>query len=219
MKIPTCAVAMGLMAVALSAAPASAQSRSSAYQAYVIVDFNTMAPKRTLMDAAETALDRYTTQLDTVRPIGIRTPEEPGRFELTNPLSDPRLGSLGPLAALAGARSQSFVTATCEGAVWTASLQRQISGSQNLKATLCLFPYKNDTAEGYHLNVYMSDVHDQGGNISQRLGRAMVGRLIGTPEDFTKRMIIDTVTAIETAADTRAVLVESDPDDFGLATR
>ena len=219
MKMPTCAVAMGLIALALSGASASAQSRSSAYQAYVIVDLNTTAPKRTLMDAAEKALSPYTTQLDTARPIGIRTPQEPGRFELTNPLADPRLGSLGPLAALAGAHSQSFMMATCEGAVWTANLQRQISGSQNLRATLCLFPYKNDTAEGYHLNVYMSDVHNQGGNISQRLGRAMVGRLIGTPEDFTKRMINDTVTALETAAATRAVLVESDPDDFGLAAR
>ncbi|QYC12386.1 hypothetical protein [Brevundimonas nasdae] len=197
------------------ASAAEAQNRSRSYQAYAVIDLQTDAPKARLIDAAERALSGYASDLNTSRPIAVQTPERPGRFKLENPLGEN--SRLGALAALGGVSAQSFMIATCDGAVWVANLTRSISGSQQMRATLCLFPYANDQRQGYHLNLFVNDTAESGGGLSQRFGRAVAGRLVGTPQEFTERMLKDTVFAMEGASGASAVLIEGEPEIPGLA--
>lgn len=209
----TLTVSLAALALIATSSAAHAQTRTSSYQAYAVIDLVTDAPKATLIDAAERALAGYSTDLNTVRPIAVQTPERPGRFKLENPLADSRLGAL---AAMGGASTQSFMIATCEGAVWIANLNRSISGSQNMRATLCLFPYANDKRQGYHLNLFVNDTAERGGGLTQRFGRAVSGRLVGTPQEFTERMLKDTVMSMEASSGASAVLIEGEPEIPGL---
>lgn len=215
MRIKTFATAIAATcALASIATQADAQSRQRSYQAYAIIDLQTEASKTALIDAAERVLAGYSTDLNTNRPIAVQTPAQPGRFKLENPLADSRLGAL---AALGGVSTQSFMVATCDGAVWVANLSRSISGSQQLRATLCLFPYKNGDRQGYHLNLYASDTAQQGGSLTERFGRAVSNRVVGTPQEFTERMLKEAVVAMEMSSGASAVLIEGEPEIPGLA--
>nr|WP_312119848.1 hypothetical protein [Brevundimonas diminuta] len=207
--------AAAALALASTATVAEAQSRNQSYQAYAVIDLQTDAPKGPLIDAAERALAGYSSDLNTIRPIAVQTPERPGRFQLQNPLAEN--SRLGALAALGGVSAQSFMIATCDGAVWVANLTRNISGSQNMRATLCLFPYANDQRQGYHLNLFVNDTAEGGGGLTRRFGRAVSARLVGTPQEFTERMLKETVVALETSSGASAVLIEGEPDIPGLA--
>ncbi|WP_309091922.1 hypothetical protein [Phenylobacterium sp.] len=216
-KIATLAASAAFIAVAaLTAAPAEAQSRQRSYQAYAVIDFQTEAPKGQVIDAAERILEGYASDFQSNRPIAVQTPEQPGRFQLTNPLAESRLAGL---AALGGVSTQQYMVATCDGAVWTANVNRSVSGSQQLRVQLCLFPYKNAEREGYHLNLFASDTAMSGGGLSERFGRALANRLVGTPRDFTENMLRQTVQAIEATTGAAAVLVEGEPEIPGLAWR
>lgn len=191
---------------------ADAQSRSASYQMYAIIDFETDAPKRVVMDAAEQSLGRHSTDFQFNRPIAVPTPEEPGRFALVNPLQN---SPLGALAALSGGMAQ-YQVATCEGAVWTANANRNISGSQALRVQMCLFPYANAERRGYHLNIYANDVTERGGGLSERLGRAIAQRAVGSPREWTERMLKEAVGAVSAAAAAPAILIEGEPEIEGL---
>lgn len=204
------------VAAITAASAAEAQSRQRSYQAYAIIDFETEAAKGPIIDAAERILVGYASDFQSNRPIAVQTPEQPGRFTLSNPLAN---SPLGAFAALGGVSTQQYMVAQCDGAVWTAYVQRSISGSQALRVQLCLFPYKNDEREGYHLNLYASDTAISGGGISQRLGRALANRLVGTPQDFTENMLRQTVQAIEAQAGAPAILIEGEPEIPGLALK
>lgn len=213
MKTKLAAAALAALVTA-AVTPAAAQNRNASYQAYAIIDFRTDAPKADVIDAAERILAGYSTDLNTNRPIAVQTPETPGRFKLTNPLANSQFAAL---AALGNVSSQSFMVATCDGAVWVANLSRRISGSQNMRATLCLFPYADGERRGYHLNMFTNDTAEQGGGLTERFGRALAGRVVGTPQEFTERMLKDTVSAIEARTGAAAVLIEGEPEIPGLA--
>jgi hypothetical protein len=64
----------------------------------------------------------------------------------------------------------------------------------------------------------MTDVHDQGGGLSQMLGRAIAGRLAGSPEVW-KDWLQDAVVAdLTRAAGSPVVYVEGQPDRSDPAT-
>ena len=216
MKTALRAFALATVVATGFAAEAQAQNRNASYQAYAIIDLETDARKADLIEAGERVLAGYSTDLNTTRPIAVPTPEQPARFKLENPLAN---SPLAGLAAMAGANNQSFLMATCEGAVWTADLTRSISGSQNLRATLCLFPYSNEDRTGYHLNLFVNDTQEKGGGLTQRFGRMVANRVVGTPQEFTERMLRETVIAMEAASGASAILIEGEPEIPGLAWR
>lgn len=137
------AAAVALTAVSVATA-AEAQNRQRSYQAYAVIDFQTDAAKGPVIDAAERILQSYASDFQSNRPIAVQTPEQPSRFTLSNPLAESRLGAL---AALGGVSTQQFMVADCEGAVWTANVQRAVSGSQQLRVQMCLFPYRGSKPE------------------------------------------------------------------------
>lgn len=53
--------------------------------------------------------------------------------------------------------------------------------------------------------------------MSERFGRALANRVIGSPEEFTANMLRETVAAIESATDSSAILIEGEPEIPGLA--
>lgn len=216
MKTALRAAALAAVVSVGFAAEANAQNRNASYQAYAIIDLETDAHKNALIEAGERILAGYSTDLNTVRPIAVRTPEQPERFKLENPLAN---SPLAGLATMGGANAQSFLIASCEGSVWTANLSRSISGSQHLRATLCLFPYSNENRTGYHLNLFVNDTQEKGGGMTQRFGRMLTNRVIGTPQEFTERMLRETVMAMEAASGASAILIEGEPEIPGLAWR
>ena len=80
--------------------------------------------------------------------------------------------------------------------------------------TACLFP----SATGYDLDLYMTDAHDQGGELGQMLDRAIAGRLVDSPEVWKDRLQDAVVADLTRAAGSPVVYVEGQPDRADPAT-
>ncbi len=195
--------AAGLVVAALflsaSAAHAGADI-SSTQEEYQIFRWKTDAPKRVMIQAATSSLARYASGWQTTTPIVMDAPPVAERFKLINPLAN---SPLAGLAALGGASALQFRVATCDGAVGISNIQRDVEGSQHLRMTACLFP----SSSGYDLDLYMTDVHDQGGGLSQMLGRAIAGRLVGSPDEWKNRLQDSVVADLTQAAGTPVIYV------------
>ena len=205
--------AFGCSIALLGAGNAHAQADiSSTSEQYQIYRWQTSAPKRAMISAATASLARYASGWQTMTPIVMDAPPpQAARFKLVNPLAN---SPLAGLAALGGAQAAlSLRVATCDGAVWISNIQRDIRGEQHLKVTACLFP----PASGYDLDLYLTDFHDQGGGISQMLGRAIAGKLTGSPEEWTNWMETSVVADLSQAAGSQAIYVEGQPDQSAAA--
>ncbi|WP_269220960.1 hypothetical protein [Brevundimonas vesicularis] len=77
--------------------------------------------------------------------------------------------------------------------------------------------YAREDRQGYHLNMFASDTAMSGGGVTERLGRALANRLVGTPQEFTENMLRGTVQAIEARTGASAILIEGEPEIPGLA--
>ena len=202
----TVAAALGLLA----AAPAVAQSVEQASELYHIFDFKTDAPRRDVIAAADLGLRNNTNDRTATTPIVMGPPPAaPGRVRIVDPLSS---GQLGGLAALVGAAQMAQLKqATCEGAVWVANAVRRTHRTQNLRLTLCLFPY----AGGYQLDVYGVDTQQKGGSLSDRLGRAIGQKLVGDAAGWTNKTILDVVRSVRARTGAIVTYVEGQPEFTG----
>ena len=179
---------------------------------YQIVRWKTGAPKRVMIQAATSSLARYASGWQTTTPIVMDAPPPVAeQFKLINPLAN---SALAGQAALGGASALQFRVATCEGAVWISNIPRDVEGSQHLRVTACLFP----SSSGYDLDLYTTDIHDQGGGRSQMLGRAIAGRLVGSPDEWKNRLQDAVVADLTQAAGTPVIYVEGQPDRSDPAT-
>lgn len=131
-------------------------------------------------------------------------PETPGRFQLVNPFEGTRLAALA-----GGAGSLGFRMATCDGAVWTAKARREISGSNNLNLTACLFQY----TRGYHLNLYAVFTKQEGGVF--QVSRDMANAMVGTPEEWTEKTFLDVIRSIQATTPSKIELLEAQPEIAG----
>lgn len=194
----------------LAATPAAAQSVQRASELYHIFDFKTDAPRRDVIAAADAGLRNNTDDRTATTPIVMGPPPAtPSRFRIVDPLSS---GQLGGLAALMGAAQiAQFKQATCEGAVWVANAVRKVRRAQNLRLTLCLFPY----AGGYQLDVYGVDTQQKGGSLSDRLGRALGQAIVGDASGWTNKTILDVVRSVRSATNAAVAYVEGQPEFTG----
>ncbi len=173
---------------------------------YRIFDVKTTASRQIVARAASNGLGRNVNNAQEATPIPATggVPEAPGRFKLVNPLA----GS--PLAALAGAGgSLGLRMATCEGASWTAKAQRTITGSNSLNLTACLFRYK----DGYHLDLYAVFTKQTGGIF--QISRDMANAVVGTPEEWTEKTMLDIVRSIRSETGAEVALLEAQPEISG----
>ena len=181
--------------------------KSKTVEYYRIYDIKTTASKKAVIQAASDGLGRNVGDVKEATPIpkSAVIPAEPGRFVLTNPLEGTKLAAL----ASASGGSIGLTVATCDGAVWTAMGTRNVQGSNNLKLTACLFQYK----DGYHLDMYAVFTKKEGGLI--QISRDMANAMVGTPEQWTEKTLLDVVRNINVKVDTKIALLEAQPDIEG----
>ncbi|WP_052208913.1 hypothetical protein [Croceibacterium mercuriale] len=189
-----------------TAVPVQAQQAERTKELYHIFDIRTQANRQELIRALTDGINLNASDSETVTPLIRGTPPaQAGTFELVDPFAGGRLGGFG---ALLGAAQQAQVKQVqCDGAVWIANAKRRIRGSQNLRMTMCLFPY----TDGYHLDVYGLDTEDRGGGISRRLGRLIAGAVVGDPGDWTNKTIIDLLRTVDRQTNADINYVEGQP--------
>ena len=206
MSIRKLTLALVAALATLFSPPAVAQRADRSIEIYHIFDLKTDAPRSEITKAITDPLNRHVSDSDTVKPL-VRgaPPEVPGTFELVDPFENSRLGGLG---ALLGASQRAQVKQVqCDGAVWIANAVRKIRGSQNLRMTMCLFPY----TEGYHLDIYAIDTVEKGGGLAEKLGRALAGAVVKNPREWTNKAIVDTVRSVSGKTGAVVTYVEGQP--------
>lgn len=188
-------IALGLFLLNLSGCGSinnALSEKTKTVEYYRIFDIKTQADRYKMAEAASDGLGRNVNdaQENTPIPTSAELPAKPGRFSLSNPFAGSKL------AALAAAGGASMKIATCDGAAWTATANREVSSS-TLKLTACLFPY----TEGYHLDFYATFTKKEGGLL--QLSRSAAYAMVGTPEEWTEKTFLDIVRQIkkETGAD------------------
>ena len=110
---------------------------------------------------------------------------------------------MAAFAAMGG--SIGLKIATCEGAVWTATANRNIAGSSDLKLTACLWQYQG----GYHLDTYATFEKAQGGLM--QISRSMADAMVGTPEEWTEKTFLDIVRSISKVTGAEVSYLEGHP--------
>ncbi len=200
--------ATAALASVFLATPAAAQDADETTEMYYVFHIDFDGNDGQLKDALKRGMKKRTSDTQVITPlVRGRLPEEPGTFELYNPLEDGRFAALGALVGQAQAAEAMQVR--CEGASFIAHGFRRIAGSQRLRVSACLFPYQG----GYNLDIYAIDIHRKGGSVDARIGRAIAGAIVGKPKKFTDLVLSDLMARIvEQGAD--VTLLEGQP---GLA--
>lgn len=182
----------------------SAKTKQVEY--YRIYDIKTDATRQTVAKAASDGVGRNVNDVQEATPIpsSAEIPEKSGRFKIVNPLEGMKIAALAGGAGTLGMR-----VATCDGAVWTAKALRQVTGSNNLTVTMCLFQYQG----GYHLDEYAVFVKQEGGLM--QLSRDMANAVVGTPEEWTEKTLLDVVRSIEAKTGAQITLLEAQPEITG----
>lgn len=187
-------------------------NRSTTVEMYHIFDIKTKADTGVVVKAAANGLAQNTSDIQQVMPLqmGKAVPVEPGRFVIDDvgakiASSNTGLGTLMQMAAMQNG-GVSIKAAKCDDAVWTSRAQRSISGSSNLTLYSCLYKYQ----AGYRLNNYAVFNKTEGG--LYQVSRDIASSLVGTPEQWVNKTILDTVHAIESATGATAVRLEGQPE-------
>ena len=185
-------------------------ARHETVEMYHIFDVKTASAPDVVIKAAADGLARNTNSVTQSRPLqmGVTIPDEPGRFELVN-MADAFQGtSMGHLMALGGgAGAATMRVAKCDDAVWSSKAVRHISGSNNLNLFTCLYRYK----DGYAINMYAVFQKVSGGGLPD-ISRVISSALIGEPEEWVNKTIIDTVRSIESRTNAPVVHLEGQPE-------
>jgi hypothetical protein len=193
-----------MMAVAVAAALAGCStgdgnmfaSKDKTVEYYRVFDIKTAAAAPEVVRAATDGINRNVTNATLSTPANAEVHEQPGHFKMTDPAS----GAPGTPVA----RSPS-----CEGASWTAKAAPSVTGGDNMNMVACLFPYKG----GYHLDMYAVFVKKEGGWLEWP--RRMTGKIMGTPETWTEKAMLDVVRTIRESTGAEVALVEAKPDLAG----
>ncbi len=203
----TLAATNALLLSLVASSPAIAQDSSRATELYHIFDIKTAATRTEIIRALQDGMNPNISQSDTITPLVMgQAPETPGRFTLVNPLEGSPLGGLIPASQMAQVRQ-----VRCDGAVWISSALRKVRGSQQLRLTFCLFPYK----EGFHLDVHAIDIKEKGGGLSARIGRAIGTAIVGDSDGWTNKTIIDTLRSVQRRFSPTISYVEGQPEFSG----
>jgi hypothetical protein len=139
--------------------------------------------------------------------MGATTPATPGRFQLVDMASAFQGTGMGAFMQMASnnAGGTTLRMAKCDGAVWTSHATRTIAGYTNLNLYNCLYAYKG----GYQLDVYGVFQKNSGG--LNGITQSLASDLVGTPEQWVNKTIMDTVRSISAATHSRVVQLEGQP--------
>lgn len=184
--------------------------RSTTVEMYHIFDIKTRADTGVVSKAVADGLAQNTGTISQITPlqIGKSVPAEPGRFRIDNTRDKLAGTGMGALIDIIGSRTgeKSMKRANCDDAVWHSRAERSITGSSNLVLHSCLYKYQ----QGYNLDVYAVFEKIEGG-----LGRVLQGpveSLVGSPEQWVNKTILDTVRSIELVTGSKVVRLEGQPE-------
>lgn len=183
--------------------------RQTTVEMYHVFDVRTKADTATVAKAATDGLSQNTGEVASNMPLqlGKVVPTEPGRFsieDMSTKLGGAGMGTLMQMAAMQNG-GIGLKTANCNGAAWTSRAQRNIAGSSNLTLYSCLFKYK----DGYHLNTYAVFQKREGG--LYQVSREIANSIVGTPEEWVNKTIVDMVRTIEAKSAAKIAYVEGQP--------
>ena len=181
--------------------------RHTTVEMYHIFDVQTTARASVIGKAAADGLSRNTNELTIHLPLqmGAVVPETPGRFAMVD-ASQKSAGSGGGLLQLMALQARGTVRmVNCPGAVWTVRAERRVANSDMLNLEGCLYPYQ----KGYHLNLYARFDKQQGGIL--QLSRDLASSVVGKPEEWVNKTILDMVRAIR-ATEAQVVYLEGQPE-------
>jgi hypothetical protein len=181
-------------------------TKTKTVEYYRIYDVKTSMPRSTVAKAASNGLGRNVNNAHEATPIPSsgEVPAVAGRFKLVNPFEGSKFAALA-----GGGGSIGFRVATCDGAVWTAKATRTVAGSNDLTITMCLFQYK----DGYHVDQYAVFTKQEGGLM--QISRDMANAMVGTPEEWTEKTLLDVMRNIRAVTGANVALLEAQPEIGG----
>jgi hypothetical protein len=168
----------------------AAQERTVEYVR--VFDIKTEASGADVARAASEGINRNV-KLATVTTPAAAAPElqdQPGRFKLAEAPGTAR----GP---------------NCDGASWIGKGTPEVRGGQDVQVVACLYPYKS----GYHLDLYAAFSKKEGGWLEWP--RRATGMVLGTPEKYVEKAMLDIVRTIRQTTNAQVALVEARPDVAG----
>jgi hypothetical protein len=187
-------------------------NRTTTVEMYHIFDIKTKAGTSEVVKAAADGLAQNTSDIHQVTPLQMdkKVPVEPGRFVIDDvgaklAGTNTGMGAMMQMAAMQNG-GVSMKAAKCDDAVWTSRAQRSVAGSSNLTLYSCLYKYQ----AGYRLDTYAVFNKTEGG--LYQVSRDLAASLVGTPEQWVNKTILDTVHAIENATGAKAVRLEGQPE-------
>lgn len=195
-----------MMAVAVAAALTGCStgtgnmfaSRDTAVEYIRVFDIKTDAAGTMVTRAASEGISRNISNATLATPVpdSAEVQDQPGRFKLADPAGAPpgTIPARGP---------------SCEGASWTAKATPDVRGSQDMNIVACLFPYKG----GYHLDMYAGFTKKEGGWLEWP--RRATGYVLGTPDKYAEKTMLDIVRTIRETTNAQVALVEARPDVAG----
>jgi hypothetical protein len=157
-----------------------------------VFDIKTGAPPPAVLHAASEGISRNILNARLATPLldAAEVSDQPGRFKLAETPGAAR----GP---------------SCDGASWTAQARPDVRGTPDMHIVACLYPYKT----GYHLDLYAAFTRQEGGWLAWP--RRATGMLLGTPENYVEKTMLDLVRTIRETTKAQVALVEARPEVAG----
>jgi len=173
-------------------------SRDRTVEYIRVFDIKTDANGQAVARAASEGISRNVSNASvaTPQPDNAEVQDQPGRFKL------PDLAGAPPGSVPARGPS-------CEGASWTAKANPDVRGTPNMNIVACLFPYKG----GYHLDMYAAFDKKEGGWLAWP--RRAYGYVLGTPDKYAEKTMLDIVRTIRETTNAQVALVEAKPEVAG----
>ncbi len=173
-------------------------SRDRTVEYIRVFDLKTDAQGQLVARAASEGLSRNVKNATLATPVpeNAEVQDQPGRFKM------PDLAGAPP--GTVPARGPS-----CEGASWTAKATPDVRGGQDMNIVACLFPYKG----GYRLDMYAAFVKKEGGWMEWP--RRAANYVLGTPDKYAERTMLDIVRTIRETTNAQVALVEARPEVAG----
>lgn len=182
--------------------------RQESVEIYHIWDVKTSASPNLVIKALADGITRNTNSINTSRPLMKQgaLPQEPGRFEVVDVGASLQGTGMGAIIAMSGRGQLATRIAKCDGAMWTSQATRDITGSNHLRLYTCLYAYKG----GYHINQYGVFTKQSGGVM--QIAREASQAIIGTPEEWLNKTVIDSLRAVQKAAGVEPKYLEGQPE-------
>lgn len=184
----------------------SLAERQESVEIYHVWDLKTSAAPDQMIRGLTDGIARNTNSINSNRPLRVNPalPAEPGKFQIVDGGAMLQNTGLGAMLSMSGSAGV-LKSARCDDAIWSSVAVRNVTGSDSLRLYTCLYAYKG----GYSINQYAYFTKQSGGlmQIAREASQAMVG----TPEEWLNKTIVDAVRGAEKAASASARYVEGQP--------